>query len=322
MTTLRYEGFRTAIAGSALAPLAQFGSDDYLRQLRHGDLPAWRDLLTALPTPQSRHFSPGDVVEIGHPDELDPDAHQQWLIALQQFIPWRKGPFRLFGQHIDTEWRSQLKWQRLIPHIRPLQGRKVLDVGCGNGYHCLRALGEGASLVVGLDPHLPYVMQFALLQRALPQLPVAVLPISLEQLPAPLAAFDTVFSMGVLYHRRSPIDHLLELKQCLRAGGQLVLETLIVEGDEGYSLTPSKRYCRMSNVWFVPSVMTTERWLQRCGFSDIRCIDVSPTSMDEQRSTEWMPFQSLIDGLDANDSGLTIEGLPAPRRAIIMATRP
>ena len=128
--------------------------------------------------------------------------------------------------------------------------------------------------------------------------------------------------MGVLYHRRSPIDHIYELKGALRKGGELVLETLVVEGELGYSLMPEDRYAMMRNVWYLPSVETLTLWLRRCGFVDIRCVDLNQTSCEEQRVTEWMEFQSLEDFLDPSDANKTIEGYPAPLRATMVATKP
>jgi tRNA (mo5U34)-methyltransferase len=145
---------------------------------------------------------------------------------------------------------------------------------------------------------------------------------TLEDLPEKMPAFDTVFSMGVLYHRRSPIDHLFKLRDLLRAGGELVLETLVIEGDDQQVLLPEDRYARMRNVWFIPSCATLAGWLKRCGFHDVRLIDVSTTSSDEQRTTDWMRFQSLADCLQTSNLGLTVEGLPAPRRAIFLAKSP
>ncbi len=142
-----------------------------------------------------------------------------------------------------------------------------------------------------------------------------------EDLPPDLACFDTVFSMGVLYHRKSPFEHLFELRGALRPGGELVLETLVVEGDEKTVLTPEGRYAKMRNVWFIPSVPLLEIWLQRCGFSDIRCVDVNRTSVDEQRATEWMIEESLAAFLDPDDPLRTMEGHPAPLRAIMVAKK-
>ena len=146
-------------------------------------------------------------------------------------------------------------------------------------------------------------------------------PLGIEQLPPDIKGFDTVFSMGVFYHRQSPFEHLADLRGALCNGGELVLETLVIEGGEGQVLVPQGRYAKMRNVWFIPTTETLHKWLQRAGFKDVKLIDVSVTTVDEQRSTEWMRFESLADYLDPQDQSLTIEGYPAPRRAIFIAKR-
>ena len=178
-------------------------------------------------------------------------------------------------------------------------------------------VGAGARRVIGIDPS-PRFVQFHQLKHSAdaPDL----IPAGIEQI-SQLNAFDTTFSMGVLYHRRSPIDHLRELKDTLRSGGELVLETLIVDGPQGYSLMPEKRYAQMNNVWFLPAIATLELWLRRAGFKDVRCIDVNTTSLQEQRATDWMQYLSLQDFLDKEDTSKTCEGYPAPKRAIMVATK-
>jgi tRNA (mo5U34)-methyltransferase len=128
--------------------------------------------------------------------------------------------------------------------------------------------------------------------------------------------------MGVLYHRRSPLDHLYQLKSFLRQGGELCLETLVIEGPAGHLLLPQERYARMRNVWFIPTAAELLLWLQRCGFVNARVVDETDTSVDEQRSTEWMQFESLQQSLDSTNPALTVEGLPAPRRAVLIANKP
>jgi tRNA (mo5U34)-methyltransferase len=227
----------------------------------------------------------------------------------------------LFGIHIDTEWRSDWKWDRLSDHLTPLAGRRVLDIGCGSGYYCWRMRGAGAEFVLGLDPTLVYVMQFLLLQHYINDQQVQVLPLGIEEFAQNCQCFDTVFSMGLLYHRRDPQQHLTECAQCLRAGGELILETLVIDNEEGEVLVPQDRYAQMRNVWAIPSVNTLTQWLQQAGYRNVRCVDVHRTSTDEQRSTEWMTFQSLADYLDPADPEKTIEGYPAPQRAIMLATK-
>ena len=290
---------------------------------RHGDLPRWLQALDDLPPIEA------DAIHLDQPrvgasctQPLDAAVTAELETALRVLHPWRKGPFDLFGMHIDTEWRSDWKWDRLHPALDPLPGRRVLDVGCGSGYHCWRMLGDGAAEVIGIDPTPLFVMQFWALQKYLRQDNIWVLPLPLEKVPRGLQAFDTVFSMGVLYHRRSPLDHLLALQGCLRPGGQLVLETLVIEGGPGDTLVPAGRYARMGNIWFLPSCDTLLGWLRKLGFLDPRVVDVNVTSIEEQRATDWMNFHSLADFLDPGDPTKTIEGHPAPRRAIVAARAP
>lgn len=289
----------------------------------HGDLPRWREVIERLPRVRaSRIDLNADSVTIGAAGDVDTALCGRIDALLRELHPWRKGPYTVHGIHIDTEWRSDWKWNRLRRHIASLENRLVLDVGCGNGYHGWRMAGEGARLVVGIDPILLSVMQFHAIRRFAGDFPVYVLPLCIEEVPPGLHAFDTVFSMGVFHHRRSPMDHLYELRGCLRPGGELVLETLVIEGGPGQLLVPEHRYAKMRNVWFIPSCETLMGWLKRCGYHNIRLIDVSKTTTDEQRSTGWMRFQSLADFLDPENPDLTCEGYPAPRRAVFIADSP
>ncbi|MDH4124881.1 MAG: tRNA 5-methoxyuridine(34)/uridine 5-oxyacetic acid(34) synthase CmoB [Gammaproteobacteria bacterium] len=266
----------------------------------HGDFAAWRKAIEDLQS-----------CDAGKIDEI-----RRGLLRL---APWRKGPFELAGIRINSEWRSDLKWARLANAIAPLTDRLVLDVGCGNGYYALQMRAAGARTVIGVDPTLLYVMQFLAIGIFLPATNVFVLPLRSEELPQDERRFDTCFSMGVLYHQRSPLQHLRQLRGMLRPAGQLVLETIILPGDGAAVFSPPGRYARMRNVWLLPTVTELTLWLQQSGYSGIQLIDVSVTTVEEQRTTEWMPFESLCEALDPADPGKTVEGWPAPHRAILLA---
>lgn len=284
----------------------------------HSDYAKWAKIATSMPTsPTSINLT--DKVEAVLAEAL-PEGEKQYLIyRLKQLMPWRKGPYHLHGVHIDTEWRSDFKWQRVLPHLAPLKDRTILDVGCGNGYHMWRMVGEDAQMVVGIDPTELFLCQFEAVRQLLGNDRRAnLIPLGLEQM-QPLAAFDTVFSMGVLYHRKSPLDHLSQLKAQLVKGGELVLETLIIDGDINDILPPADRYAKMKNVYFIPSVAALINWLKKIGFKNARCVDQSVTTLAEQRKTEWLENESLVDFLDPTDQRKTIEGLPAPKRAVILA---
>jgi len=313
---------------SLCADLDNSGHEHWARRLReqcdswlvgHGDYSRWSAALESLPeleALEARFDLPAVTLRANC---ADPERLRN---ALRGLMPWRKGPFHIAGVDIDSEWRSDLKWQRVEPVLQPLGGRRILDVGCGNGYYGWRMLAHSPRRVVGIEPSVLFNLQFQALQKYLQRDDIHLLPIGVEELPDDLEWFDTVFSMGVLYHRRSPLDHLLQLRSFLRPGGQLCLETLVIDGGPGRVLLPRGRYARMRNVWFIPSSLELVAWLERCGFDAVRVIDETPTTTREQRATDWMQFESLAECLDANDPSLTVEGLPAPRRAVLLAERP
>jgi tRNA (mo5U34)-methyltransferase len=198
----------------------------------------------------------------------------------------------------------------------------VLDIGCGNGYHCLRMVGAGAAQVWGIDPSLLFHQQFLALKQLTGPVPAWHLPLGIESLPSGSRAFDTVLSMGVLYHRKDPVGHLEALRGLSRAGGEVVVETLVVEGDGTACLVPEGRYAQMRNVWFIPTPALLKRLMLRSGLRNVRVVDCTPTTVEEQRSTGWMTFHSLPDFLDPKDPTRTIEGYPAPTRATLIAEAP
>ncbi len=284
-----------------------------LKSNTHGDLPRWLESIDKLPESEGYFELNRDAPLLGPPADM-PEKLREQLLKLH---PWRKGPLELGGVRIDTEWRSDWKWNRIATQL-DLGGQRILDIGCGNGYFGLRMLGAGAKLVTGIDPTMIFVMQWLAMQKLCPGLNNFVLPLGIEDLPVDVVSFDSVFSMGVLYHRRKPVEHLKQLKSLTLPGGQIVLETLILEDRKKDILIPDGRYARMRNVHAIPSLAVLQDWLELAGLPGARVLDVSKTSVDEQRSTDWMRFESLHQSLDQDNPSLTIEGHPAPVRAALL----
>ena len=327
--------------GSDLWPELQQLMQDAIR--RHGDRARWQQALDALDAideklkpPYSRpkvgdlpvEAAPSEIAPVGIRGVLSEDHQKALDQALAALHPWRKGPWCVFNTHLDTEWRSDWKWQRLQPFLPDLTGQRILDVGCGNGYYGWQMLNAGASDVVGIDPTIVFVFQHAAMKRLIgPLYPNArhrVLPLKLEDLPQPGAepaqpVFDSVFSMGVLYHRKNHMAHLQELQAQLRRGGTLVLETLVCESED---LRPTGRYARMRNVHLLPQPETVAGWLDALGFENCEVRNLNRTLSAEQRSTPWMTFESLKDALDPANPEQTIEGYPSPVRALFVANLP
>lgn len=302
------------------------GADEWLKSVcnlaqqklsghTHGDLPGWRRALARLPVVRVNLSFNAGMPELGSPASDTKELRE----VLLEFHPWRKGPLVLGGIRIETEWRCDWKWDRVIPHI-DLSGQRVLDIGCGNGYYGLRMLEAGASLVVGIDPTLLFVMQWLACRHFSGDVPNFVLPLGIEELPERPAAFDTVFTMGVLYHRKHPVHHLKRIRSLLSTGGSMVLETLVLPtGSERDLLVPQDRYARMRNVWAIPGTKRLEAWVRAAGFTDYQLINLTKTGVEEQRSTDWMRFESLDKALDPLDDSKTVEGYPAPVRAVVIA---
>ena len=302
------------------------------RLLNHGERTSYLDRAEKMPLLSAQELEAA-LIQSSWSARLDRDAPLAPIAgaaelasaetSLRSLLPWKKGPFQFDNNgasvHLDAEWQCYKKWQRLTTLFDEFSGARVLDIGSGNGYFMLRALGKGAICALGVEPAVHHVAQFMSLRRAFPLAGFGLLPLRAEDLPENCAAFDVVLSMGVLYHRRSPLDHILQLKSALAPGGKLILETIVTEGPEGHALLPCGRYAQMRNVFFLPSVKTLLTWVKRCGLNIIAVDEPCATHFEEQRRTQWMPKPSLVDFLDPSNSALTIEGHPAPKRVIIVA---
>jgi tRNA (mo5U34)-methyltransferase len=291
----------------------------------HGDYARWQQALDALPalTPDSVSLSDRVTAHGKIPGDLQVELTD----ALMGLHPWRKGPFTLFGVHVDSEWRSDWKWRRIASALGSLQGQTVLDVGSGNGYFGWRALEAGAAEVVGVDPSVLFSLQHEAICHYLDRLAPRrnhILTLPFEDLPP--MPFDLVMSMGVIYHRKEPAEHAARLHSFTRPGGRVLLESLVVDADEclypADETATGRRYARMRNVTVIPTVERMTDWLTTAGFEHIQLVDVTPTTIEEQRATDWMSFESLAESLDPTDPARTVEGYPAPMRAALLAHRP
>lgn len=275
----------------------------------------WNKKFKLLPDISSKSDLKLDCIKIFSDEFLDKKFFNDILI---EYKPFRKGPFSIFDIFIDAEWKSYIKWNRLKDKISTLHKKTVLDIGGGNGYYAFRMIGSGAEKVFYLEPYALFVSQFCIFQKYIKSKQISVLPMAFEDVSFNDEMFDTIFSMGILYHRKSPIEHLDRIFPLLKKGGELILETIVsIDKD---ILFPEKTYAKMNNVWFIPSVDMILSWLTRIGYRDIKCIDISKTTDIEQRKTEWMNFESLDDFL-TSDFKKTVEGYTAPIRAIFIAKR-
>jgi len=261
----------------------------------------------------------GPVVRIGGAEELDPDRRAVVREVMREFMPWRKGPFSVFGVEIDAEWRSERKWARLAPHLPELGGKVIADIGCNNGYYMFRMAAHDPAMVLGFEPYLQHYFAFKALNGMAGLANLHIEPFGVEEIGLFADTFDLIFLMGIIYHRISPVGMLRDLRRSLRPGGTLVVESQVIPGDDPVALFPEKTYAKVPGTFFVPTVPCLANWLLRAGFKDTRFLLAHPMSSREQRRTEWMDFESYADFIDPADPERTVEGYPAPWRAYFLA---
>jgi tRNA (mo5U34)-methyltransferase len=254
-------------------------------------------------------------------ETLDPASPESVWQSARDLRPWKKGPFQFHGEELDAEWRCDRKWQRLAPHLGDLTGQAVLDVGCNNGWYLPRLRELGAVRAVGIDPVGLNWFQWQFLQKMNPDAGQEFWLLGVEELPAMAAMWDTILCMGVLYHHRSPLLQLVDLREALRPGGTLVLETIGVPGVGPHAYLPGDRYANMPNVWFLPTLECLVTMLNRARFTDVEVISTRWDGPAEQRATAWTTGPSYRDALDPQDPSRTIEGHPAPERFLVRARR-
>jgi tRNA (mo5U34)-methyltransferase len=298
-----------------------------LRQIRQAELfgsraPRYRQAVETVADLQSDSFSYTEsVVRIGTAEELTAEQQQRLESALRVFCPWKKGPYELFGISIDAEWRSDWKWDRILPHLRSLKGRKVADIGCHNGYFMFRMLAEQPECIIGFEPYAKNFWNFQLMQNMVRRPNLHFELLGVEHFEFYPKCFDTIFCLGILYHHTDPIGLLRQLHDALAPDGEIVIDCQGIAGDLPVALTPNRRYANATGIYFLPTQSCLENWLVRAGFKQIHMIFAEPLSIQEQRRTPWADIESLQESLNPTDPTKTIEGYPAPWRFYAIAHR-
>ena len=262
-----------------------------------------------------------DWVKIGTPEEISTTDREIIESQLRIFMPWRKGPFSVFGIDVDSEWQSQRKWQRLVDFLPDMKGKIVADIGCSNGYYMFRMLPHQPKIVIGFEPSVQHYYCFKALNSMAGRDNLHIDLLGVEHLALFPECFDVLFLMGIIYHRSSPIECLRDIFSSLRPGGTLILESQAIPGESETALFPKKTYAKVPGTYFVPTGNCLKNWLSRAGFSDVELFCQHPMSSIEQRRTDWMTFESYADFTDPADSSKTVEGYPAPDRVFLRARK-
>lgn len=261
----------------------------------------------------------GDWFSVGKKEDLTNDEYEVIVETAKKLIPWRKGPFKVFGLEIDSEWQSNIKYNLIRPYFN-LKDKVVADIGCNNGYYMFRMLEDKPKRLIGFDPSPLTLHQFEFINHFVKS-DIVYEMLGVEHLEFYNHKFDFIFMLGVLYHRPDPVGTLKSLARGLNSKGEILIDTFMIDGEDEICLTPNKRYSKIPNIYFIPTIPALKNWLERAGFENIEVLATTVTTSEEQRKTEWSFDQSLEDFLDPNDNTKTVEGYPAPKRVYIKARK-
>ncbi|WP_201522947.1 tRNA 5-methoxyuridine(34)/uridine 5-oxyacetic acid(34) synthase CmoB [Aliarcobacter butzleri] len=261
----------------------------------------------------------GDWFSIGNRADLSDEEYEIIVQTAKKLIPWRKGPFKIFDLEIDSEWQSNIKYNLIRPYFN-LKDKVVADIGCNNGYYMFRMLEDCPKRLIGFDPSPLTLHQFEFINHFVKS-DIVYEMLGVEHLEFYNHKFDFIFMLGVLYHRPDPVGTLKSLARGLNSKGEILIDTFMIDGDDEICLTPNKRYSKIPNIYFIPTIPALKNWLERAGFENIEVLATTITTSQEQRKTPWSFDESLEDFLDPNDSSKTVEGYPAPKRVYVKARK-
>ncbi len=269
----------------------------------------------------------------------DQDITALQTLALE-LKPWRKGPFCFYYLspdiqatntilqkentqqeyfYIDSEWQSTKKMQLILQALHTinftLENKLVLDVGCNNGYYMFDLALRGVKHITGIDPIAIFFLQFYFIYKLSSIQHCSFRLLGVQDVAQLHNKYDLILCLGVLYHRKEPLQTLKQLKSVLQPNGILILETLIIHDDMPICLCPYPTYAKMSNVFYIFSPSALKNCALHAGFKTCELLSFSYTDNTEQRTTDFINTQSLGDSLLATQ---TIEGYPPACRGIFV----
>lgn len=124
----------------------------------------------------------------------------------------------------DLEQRLHIVFERLLPEN--IRSKKLLDLGCGNGWFSLRAVERGAQVYsIDISHAMAKIAQQRVKESANQPPEHRVVNASALELPLPENYFDVVLSSEMIEHTPSPRQAITEMARVLKPEGILVITT-------------------------------------------------------------------------------------------------
>ena len=130
------------------------------------------------------------------------------------FEKYKQMPRSAEGLEAAGEWSA---FKAMLP---PLAKKRVLDLGCGFGWHCRYAISQGAAVVVGID--LSARMLEEARKRSQSATSLTYIRMAIEDIDFPANTFDVVIS-SLAFHYLESLGHVYaRIHNCLSRNGHLV----------------------------------------------------------------------------------------------------
>lgn len=111
------------------------------------------------------------------------------------------------------------EWHELEKMLPDFEGKRMLDLGCGFGWHCIYAAEHGATSVIGIDLSEKMLAE-AKKKTTFPQ--VQYVRQGIEEIDYAPNSFDVVVSSLAFHYIQSFEDICQKVNQCLVSGGDFV----------------------------------------------------------------------------------------------------
>lgn len=211
-------------------------------------------------------------------------SHIEQQVAAQ---PYFFHKMRLWDEFYTPGW-SDVEHEKLPYFGLPerMDGMRVLDVGCAEGFFSFEAERRGAAQVVAIDSFEGSIERFNLVRMALGSKVNAHLCNVYDLSPKRFGTFDLVMFFGVLYHTKHPWYALEKLASV--CSGSVLLQTLVMDDPRysdlsisqfhpfGIESGPPENRQLDPTVFWVPTPECTRNLLRATGFVDVEDVTSEP----------------------------------------------
>jgi len=181
-----------------------------------------------------------------------------------------------WGEHLD---HPRGLWEKVAPLLRAIDARRLLDVGCNDGFFLFESRRLGVKDVVGVEVHPHYYDHAVLVNRLLAPGGVDIRRMSAYDVDETLGTFDVTLALGLIYHLKNPF---LFLERVGPLTTTIIVETAVRNSDEdirnreeGRPSPPSVEFVENppselnpegAPNWWMPNSECVSALLRVCGF--------------------------------------------------------